>query len=226
LDAPAADVPMSAERASASTMFHKLVCSRSARCSAISDAMPVPPPGYLVGGPNQDYFNGQVLQRHYWNAGILSAVFARYVATVMRHRSGSRRRQFNEGSPSNSWESRSHQGVSSTMCWLKTCERQFDPSFPDRMTRIAVIMKDYPDLQLSVALNDLGARRHFDTVQHHIHRALVNPVASSNFYWHSISVVRQPSGILRNRKLGLHLEGIGTPNRAVAHASESPVRGR
>jgi hypothetical protein len=40
---------------SASTTFHSWFARSSARWARVSDAMPGPPPGYLVGGPNPSY---------------------------------------------------------------------------------------------------------------------------------------------------------------------------
>jgi hypothetical protein len=55
---------------STSTMWHSWFAHSSARWARVSDAMPGPPPGYLVGGAQSIFFIGQVLHRHQGNRGI------------------------------------------------------------------------------------------------------------------------------------------------------------
>jgi endoglucanase len=92
---------------SASTMFHNWFAHGSTRWSEVSNAAPGPPPGYLVGGPNQDYsmdkcctapigtprcfFWALALCRNSYTPPLGQPPLKSY-------------RQFNEGWPANSWE--------------------------------------------------------------------------------------------------------------------------
>jgi endoglucanase len=95
---------------SASTMFHNWFAHGSARWSEVSDAMPGPPPGYLLGGPNQDYSKdkcctARIGTREY--RCFFSAAFAlcqNSYAPPLGQPPLKSYRQFNEGWPANSWE--------------------------------------------------------------------------------------------------------------------------
>jgi hypothetical protein len=95
---------------SASTMFHSWFAYSAARWSRVSDAMPGPPPGYLVGGPNPDFSVDKCC-----TAAIGTAGYACYGSAAFSFCSNSYApplgqpalksyRQFNEGWPANSWE--------------------------------------------------------------------------------------------------------------------------
>jgi hypothetical protein len=95
---------------SASTMFHKWFAHGSARWSEVSNAMPGPPPGYLVGGPSQDYSKDKCCAAPLGTPEYrcsFSAAFAlcrnSYVPPLGQPPLKSYR-QFNEGWPANSWE--------------------------------------------------------------------------------------------------------------------------
>jgi hypothetical protein len=93
---------------SANTMFHNWF-AHGTRWERVSDAMPGPPPGYLVGGPNPHFSMDKCC-----TAAILSAGYRCYGAAAFSLCSNDyvpplgqpamkSYRQFNEGWPANSW---------------------------------------------------------------------------------------------------------------------------
>jgi hypothetical protein len=112
---------------SASTMFHNWFAHGSARWSEVKNAMPGPAPGYLVGGPNQDYSMDKccsapigmpeyrcslsaafaLCRNSYAPWCSFSAAFAlcrNSYAPPLGQPALKSYRQFNEGWPANSWE--------------------------------------------------------------------------------------------------------------------------
>jgi len=94
---------------SASTMFHHWFTHGSARWSEVSGAMPGPPPGYLVGGPNPTYSVDKCCVASIGTPGYRcssSAAFAlcrNDYAPPLGQPPLKSYRQFNEGWPANSW---------------------------------------------------------------------------------------------------------------------------
>jgi endoglucanase len=95
---------------SASTIFHSWFAHGSARWERVSDAMPGPPPGYLVGGPNPHYSRDECCTAASGTAGHRcygSAAFSfcsNSYAPPLGQPALKSYRQFNEGWPANSWE--------------------------------------------------------------------------------------------------------------------------
>jgi hypothetical protein len=95
---------------SASTMFHNWFAHGSVRWSEVSDSMPGPAPGYLVGGPNQDYSMdkcctaaiGAPEYRCFFSAAF--ELCRNSCAPPLGQPPLKSYRQFNEGWPANSWE--------------------------------------------------------------------------------------------------------------------------
>jgi hypothetical protein len=95
---------------SAITMFHNWFDHNSTRWSRVSGAMPGPPPGYLVGGPNPTYAldkccTAAVGTSEYrcWGAAAFALCRGNYAPPLGQPPLKSYR-QFNEGWPVNSWE--------------------------------------------------------------------------------------------------------------------------
>jgi endoglucanase len=94
---------------SAGTMFHNWF-AHGTRWSEVSGAMPGPPPGYLVGGPNPDYSmdkccTGPIGTPEYRCSGSAAFVLCRNsYAPPLGQPPLKSYRQFNEGWPVNSWE--------------------------------------------------------------------------------------------------------------------------
>jgi endoglucanase len=95
---------------SASTMFHNWFAHGSVRWSEVGDATPGPAPGYLVGGPNQDYSMdkcciapiGTPEHRCFFAAAF--ALCRNSYAPPLGQPPLKSYRQFNDGWPVNSWE--------------------------------------------------------------------------------------------------------------------------
>jgi hypothetical protein len=95
---------------SASTMFHTWFAHGSTRWSEVSERTPGPPPGYLVGGPNQKYSMDKcctdpIGSRDYrcLFPTVFASCHAGYTPPLGQPPLKSYR-QFNEGWPVNSWE--------------------------------------------------------------------------------------------------------------------------
>jgi endoglucanase len=95
---------------SAITMFHNWFDHGSTRWSKVSDTMPGPPPGYLVGGPNPMYSldkccTAPVGTPEYRCSGSAAFALCRRGYSPPRGQPPLKSyRQFNEGWPVNSWE--------------------------------------------------------------------------------------------------------------------------
>ena len=87
---------------SANTMFHNWF-AYSTRWERASGAMPGPPPGYLVGGPNPHYSTDKCCAAAFWNCRIPVLFFARLFIRQQQLRAATRAagakvvREFNEG---------------------------------------------------------------------------------------------------------------------------------
>lgn len=95
---------------SANTMFHTWFAYGSARWARVSDTMPGPPPGYLVGGPNPSFSMDKCCTAASGTAGYrcrgapsFSFCSISYAPPLGQPTLKSYR-QFNEGWPANSWE--------------------------------------------------------------------------------------------------------------------------
>jgi hypothetical protein len=95
---------------SAITMFHNWFDHSSTRWSKVSGAMPGPPPGYLLGGPNPAYSLDKCCtaaagtpEYRCWGAAAFALCRGSY-APPLGQPSLKSYRQFNVGWPANSWE--------------------------------------------------------------------------------------------------------------------------
>jgi hypothetical protein len=94
---------------SASTMFHNWF-AHGTRWEKVSGAMPGPPPGYLVGGPNPHYSKDKCCDAAFGTSGyrcFFSAAFSlcnNSYAPPLGQPELKSYREFNEGWPANSWE--------------------------------------------------------------------------------------------------------------------------
>jgi hypothetical protein len=94
---------------SARTMFHSWF-AHGTRWETVSDTMPGPPPGYLVGGPNPSYSKDACCTAGFGTSGYRChgsadyALCSRNYAPPIGQPALKSYRQFNEGWPVNSWQ--------------------------------------------------------------------------------------------------------------------------